>query len=95
MYKQTSPYYNTKKKDFYLGLYVDRPVTRQDDDMLIELESKYHHRPDLLAYDMYGNTRYWWVFYRRNMELIKDPIFDFNAGMTLYAPSKEQIGKLA
>ena len=94
-YNQTSPYYNTDKKDFYLGLYVDRPVTKQDDDILIELERQYENRPDKLAFDMYGNTRYWWVFYRRNLEIIKDPIYDFKAGIEIWVPSKTYIGKLA
>jgi hypothetical protein len=43
-------------------------------------------RPDLLAYDLYSDSRLWWVFAQRNSNRIKDPVFDFVAGTVIYIP---------
>jgi hypothetical protein len=34
-----------------------RPVPAEDDDFKYVIESQYQHRPDLLAYDLYGNPK--------------------------------------
>lgn len=93
-YGGSSPYYKTTNTRFYLGRYVDRPIPSDGGDILVELTAKYENRPDLLAYDLYGDTRLWWVFYRRNLNIIKDPIFDFVAGMQIYVPSKAHVSKV-
>ena len=93
-YSKRSPYANTPFKSFYLGIYKDRPITADANDTLISLEDKYKFRPDLLAHDLYGDSRYWWVFIRRNMEQIKDPIFDFLPNIEIYVPSKSHIVEL-
>jgi len=93
-YNQTSPYANTPTTRFYLGLYVDRPVPEHRDDRLITVPDKYEHRPDLLAYNLYGDTRLWWIFYRRNLDAIKDPIFGFTAGLQIIVPSKDHVTKV-
>lgn len=92
-YASTSPYFSTPIKRFYLDTYVDRPVREDSGDRLIIIDDKYEFRPDLLAYDLYNDTRLWWVFYRRNMDVIKDPIFDFTAGKQIYVSSLEYITK--
>lgn len=84
--KSTSPYKNTKVKDFYLDLYVDRKIPTKSDDYVITIEPKYHERPDSLSYDLYGTPNLWWIFARRNMDVIQDPIFDFTVGKVIYAP---------
>ena len=38
------------------------------------IESQYQYRPDLLAYDLYGSTKLWWVFAQRNMNIIKEDL---------------------
>jgi hypothetical protein len=43
-------------------------------------------RPDLLAYDLYSDSRLWWVFAQRNSNRLKDPVFDFVAGTGIYIP---------
>jgi len=93
-YAKTSPYYLTRKKDFYLNWYVDRPIRSDSSDVLISVDSKYEHRPDLLAYDLYGDTRYWWVFMRRNMGVIRDPIYGMKAGIEIYVPTKDRLIKI-
>lgn len=93
-YSPKSPYFKTPIKRFYLDQYVDRPVNPDSGDRLIAVSDKYEHRPDLLAYELYGDTRLWWIFYRRNMNVLKDPIFGFVSGLQIYAPSRDYIMKV-
>jgi hypothetical protein len=51
----------------------------------------YDERPDLLAYELYGSTRLWWVFTLRNPDLLKDPIRDFKSGLTIFLPSADSV----
>jgi prophage DNA circulation protein len=56
------------------------------DDVVYEVTSKYENRPDLLAYELYGDSALWWVFAVRNKNTIKDPIYDLVAGTKIYIP---------
>ena len=87
-YNKQSPYSKTSKIGDYLGLMNYRSVINDDSDETYTIESRYDMRPDLLAYDLYGDTRLWWVFVRRNMNKIQDPINDFRAGITIRLPDK-------
>ena len=90
-YKKTSPYYNTVANNSYLELLTIRPVPAEADDFAYTIETQYKHRPDLLAFDLYGNPNLWWVFVQRNMEILKDPIYDFAPGTVIYCPKKTNI----
>jgi hypothetical protein len=92
-YNRASPYYTTKENNFYLELLTIRPVPSEADDYRYIIETQYRHRPDLLAFDLYGNAKLWWVFTQRNMETIKDPIFDFVPGTVIFCPKKSNIEK--
>jgi len=70
-----------------------RPIPAEKDDYLYTIEGHYKHRPDLLAYDLYGESKLWWVFVQRNMEKIKDPIFDFVPGTKIYLPKRSNLRK--
>lgn len=59
------------------------------------INAMYDERPDLLAHDLYGSTRLWWVFTIRNPDLLKDPIRDFKAGLIIYLPSAENVNIIA
>jgi len=85
-YKDNSPYAKTKQKGFHLGFFKIRPVPAETDDVLYTIEPQYTHRPDLLAYDLYDDSKLWWVFAQRNMDVLKDPIFDFEAGLQIFLP---------
>ena len=92
--KKSSPYYRTKIKDNYLDI-IDMPVIKSSaNDRYYTIESKYDRRPDLLAYDLYGDTRLWWVFVRRNMNKIQDPINDFRSGITIRLPDKTALASI-
>ena len=92
-YSKSSPYNNTRQNTLYLELLSIRPVPAEKDDFKYVIENQYRHRPDLLAYDLYGNPKLWWVFVQRNMSVIKDPIYDFEPGTTIYLPKRSNLEK--
>jgi hypothetical protein len=85
-YTNTSPWYNTPIKNNYLGILSIRPVSADLDDFLYTIQAQYAYRPDLLAYDLYGEVNLWWVFMQRNLDVIQDPILDFLPGTQIYIP---------
>lgn len=94
-YSSTSPWHKTKTiKSQYLDILTIRPVPAESDDVLYTIEVQYTHRPDLLAYDMYGDKNLWWVFAQRNMNIIKDPIYDIEAGVEIYVPKGEKLQRV-
>ena len=70
----------------YLGVMVDRPIPKLIDDLSMTINETYHLRPDLLAFDLYEDPNLWWVFAQRNPNQLQDPLFDFQAGTTIYLP---------
>ena len=88
-YNQSSPWANTNfSSGNYLSTFQIRTIPAEADDVVYELEPQYIYRPDLLSYDIYGTPKLWWVFSVRNMDILKDPIFDFKAGTSIYLPQK-------
>ena len=71
----------------YLSI-TDELVSNKADVVTSPLivEAKYDQRPDVLANDLYGNSRLWWVFAQRNPNEIEDPIYDFAPGVTIQLP---------
>ena len=67
-------------------------VTLSDEQYTIE--PAYDQRPDLLAKNLYNNSRLWWVFALRNPDTIKDPLRDFAAGTIIFLPSAGSISAL-
>jgi hypothetical protein len=92
-YKKSTAYATTKQNNLYLELLTIRPIPAEKDDFKYVIEGHYKHRPDLLAYDLYGDTKLWWVFTQRNMDTIKDPIYDFEPGTTIFLPKKSNLQK--
>lgn len=85
-YKGTSPYFNTLDDNGYLDVMVYRDIPAETDDILFEVTKNYEHRPDLLAFDLYGDVNLWWVFAVRNSTILKDPVYDLEAGIKIYLP---------
>tara|TARA_B110000503_G_scaffold138054_1_gene223429 strand:- start:1139 stop:1438 length:300 start_codon:yes stop_codon:yes gene_type:complete len=75
----------------FLDILKIRPVPRSNSDILYEITPAYTHRPDLLAHDLYGRKDLWWIFAQRNMDIIKDPIYDFVAGTKIYLPQGQNL----
>jgi hypothetical protein len=91
VYSKSSPYAETTQNPLYLDLLTIRPIPAEKDDFLYVIENQYNHRPDLLAYDLYGDPRLWWIFVQRNMSVLKDPIYDFEPGKKIYIPKKTNL----
>jgi|TARA_R110000782_G_scaffold32992_4_gene80074 hypothetical protein len=88
-YKSTSPWAETEiRNEQYLDFMQKRFIPENPDDILYEIKPQYTYRPDLLAFDLYGTSKLWWVFTMRNIEVLKDPVFDFVAGTQIYLPKQ-------
>jgi hypothetical protein len=90
-YNKLSPYANTEVYSFFLDIANIPTIPFDPSDVIYQLDAIYENRPDLLAYDLYGDTNLWWVFSVRNPNTLQDPLFDFTAGTTIYIPKKETI----
>ena len=93
IYSNTSPYSTTQEMSDHLGILNPRTITAEKDDQSYTIERTYAYRPDLLAYDLYGSPRLWWVFVQRNPDQLEDPIYDFKPGVTIQLPKKESLLK--
>ena len=93
-YANTSPWANTPITQNTLDFLRIRPVSASTDDVSYTIETHYTYRPDLLAYDIYGTPKLWWVFMQRNMDVLQDPIYDFVAGITIKLPKKAELFKV-
>jgi len=85
-YDATSPYYQTGYSQFFLETMVNRPIPKENDDLTFTINLTYQYRPDLLAFDLYGNAGLWWVFYQRNPNTLQAPPMDFAVGTLIYLP---------
>ena len=93
-YSPNSPYSQTPQENQYLeylGFWNGVFVFPSGTDGLLVIQSKYDNRPDLLSYDLYGTTAYWWIFTLYNQDKIQDPIYDLKAGMTIRYPNKQNL----
>ena len=50
---------------------------------------KFVNRPDSIAFDVYGNSKYWWIIAMAND--INDPFTGFYKGRTLIIPELELV----
>ena len=95
-YVATSPYYQTGYSQFFLDVMVNRPIPRSADDLLFTINTTFEYRPDLLAFDLYGDAGLWWVFYQRNPNTLTAPPLDFKPGVKIFLPKlntlKETLG---
>lgn len=90
-YNNNSPYFNTPQNNVYLERLEIRPIPAEKDDIIYTIDKSYEGRPDLLAHDVYGDSRLWWVIVQRNLDTIFDPINDFTAGTKIYMPKGSKI----
>lgn len=90
VYTFASPYYNTPSFDNnqFLDILNYRSIPKLANDILFTIPPQYEYRPDLLAYDLYGDPTLWWVFAVRNPNTLIDPLWDFSANTVIYLPQK-------
>lgn len=93
LYPATSPYFDTNVfNGNFLDFMVNRPIPKQPSDVLYTIPQVYQYRPDLLAFDLYTDSRLWWVFAARNPnKLGPDPYFDFKTGIEIYIPKLDTL----
>jgi hypothetical protein len=73
----------------YLDIYTSPIINTSDFETTnIIIENKFNNRPDLLAYNLYGNSKLWWVFAEFNPDTLIDPIIDFVGGMKITVPTR-------
>ena len=77
----------------YLGIFVPQPIPSSRDDIEFTILAQYSYRPDLLAFDLYGTKDLWWEVAQRNMDVLKDPVFDFVAGTRIFLPQEQNLRK--
>tara|TARA_B100001057_G_scaffold428706_1_gene454367 strand:+ start:1562 stop:1846 length:285 start_codon:yes stop_codon:yes gene_type:complete len=87
-YKPDSLYRNTNTIDnkFLDTLSIDDIDIDNTTTRSVKLELKHNQKPDLLAFELYGNAKLWWVFAIFNQNKLKDPIIDFKEGITIKVP---------
>jgi Base plate wedge protein 53 len=92
-YTTSSAYYSTPSfgNGQFLDLYNPRSFPKLANDLLFTIPPQYEYRPDLLAYDLYGNAGLWWVFATRNPNTLIDPLWDFTADTVIYLPQKSTL----
>jgi hypothetical protein len=90
-YQRTSPYYNSSFTGEYLDVANLPVIPKLSNDVVIEINKTYQYRPDLLAFDLYGDPSLWWVFAIRNPNVIYDPVFDMRIGRKIAVPKKETL----
>lgn len=87
-YNKLSPYSKTGSYSFYLDIANIPQIPYNPSDVQYEIDNIYGNRPDLLAFDLYGDSALWWVFSARNPNTLQDPIYDFLPGATIFIPKK-------
>lgn len=88
-YSKSSPYFSTGQFGQFLDVMEYRSIPKAASDVEYIIDAVYKHRPDMLAYDLYGDSSLWWVFVSRNPNTLKDPVFDFYPGQSIFIPKKE------
>lgn len=92
LYPATSPYQSTGiVNGKFLDIMVNRPIPMLQSDVYWTITPVYEYRPDMLAFDLYTDSRLWWVFAQRNPNTISDPIFDFLPGISIYLPKLDTL----
>lgn len=88
-YSKSSPYFSTGQFGQFLDVLEYRSIPKAASDVEYIIDAVYKYRPDMLAYDLYGDSSLWWVFVSRNPNTLKDPVFDFYPGQSIFIPKKE------
>jgi hypothetical protein len=82
---RTTPIVDNK----YLGIYEPGTIDLSNTNTTtVVLTNKHHQRPDVLANELYGNPKLWWIFAQFNPDTLVDPIIDFTSGKELIVPTR-------
>lgn len=85
LYSDKSYLKNTGFRKFFLDTaQLPKIDTTVGDFVIVPTECE--NRMDLFSYQQYGSSRMWWIIALANADAIKDPIWDFKSGMTVFVP---------
>jgi alpha-L-fucosidase len=90
-YSKSSPYASSEIYGFFLDVANIPTIPIDPSDVQYQIDAIYNNRPDLLAFDLYGNSSLWWVFSVRNPNVLQDPVFDFVPGVIIFVPQKQNV----
>ena len=85
LYSGKSYLRNTNTREFFLDV-TKFPYIDKTDGNYIVVPPKCENRMDLFSYQQYGSSRLWWIIALANADIIKDPIWDFKAGLMVFVP---------
>ena len=92
-YQSNSHLAITDQNNVYLDVYEPRAIPITGDEFEYTLQYKHRYRPDLLSYELYKTSKFWWVFKIANPDKIDHPIWDFKEGLVLTIPGKSAINE--
>lgn len=90
-FKRTSNLRATTITNGYADIYVPPLVPDFTKTTQITLGQRYNKRPDILAYELYGDSKFWWLFLLYNKNTLLDPINDFVTGLTISVPTRDYV----
>tara|TARA_X000000950_G_scaffold265347_1_gene339515 strand:+ start:994 stop:1293 length:300 start_codon:yes stop_codon:yes gene_type:complete len=90
-HRQDSFLRNAGTFDGFLDLNTLPKIPTDAYEIDFKIKESHNGRPDILANELYGTPRLWWVFALKNPDVIKDPLADFKAGVMIKIPSPETI----
>jgi hypothetical protein len=90
-YKKKSHLNRTSITNGYTDLYNPPFTPDFTKTNTFTITQRFVRRPDLLAYELYEEAAYWWVFALYNRNQILDPINDFKLGTTILVPTRNFI----
>jgi hypothetical protein len=79
---------NTGTRTFFLDVAKLPKIPLVNGDR-IQVPPECENRIDLFSYQQYGSSRLWWVIALANADIIRDPTWDFKAGMVVFVPRDE------
>lgn len=86
-YDRKSYLRDTSFSDFYLDT-ASLPSVSNVEGQYVVVPPECNYRIDLFAYQQYGSSRLWWLIALANIDIIKDPIWDFTSGLTVLVPDQ-------
>ena len=78
----------------FRGFYLDvakLPVVSDLTGNYVVVPAECENRIDLFSYQQYGSSRLWWIIALANADIIRDPTWDFKAGMVVFVPRDEAL----
>lgn len=72
-----------------LGWWERRDIPQRDDDIFVTVTSRQEFRPDLIAYDIYGDAELMWLVLQYNT--IVDLNLELTQGTEIRLPSRERV----